>query len=184
MCWAELKVSVAGASLEQLGKAKSNRKDSISAENLSRCAKTGDARPRSSLDYHNLRCEATGPVKSDQRRYWQEIADDMETTAAVGHFGKLSTLIRSCLVKTQPTLSALRDGSSHLISRCEQELRRWVGHSSQLLNRPPIQPICVPLSGHVEQYEIDLDPSEELEIISAVQKMKSGKSPGDILPEI
>lgn len=52
-------------------------------------------------------------------------------------------------------------------------------HFSQMLNCPLIQSTRVTSPGYVEQYEIDLEPLDDLEITSVVHKMKNKSHGGD-----
>lgn len=75
----------------------------------------------------------------------------------------------------------LHNSVSHIHLLGEQKLRRWVKHFSQLPSCPPIESICV-TSGNVEQNEFDLEPPEELETTSAIQKFKRKSLGENVIP--
>lgn len=77
----ELNVYITRVPLEQLGKTKRNSMNRKSAETFSWCAKA--------TDYLDLHCEGARSMKSGWKRYRREIAYRVETSTAVGDFGKL-----------------------------------------------------------------------------------------------
>lgn len=148
-----LKLSITGASPEQLGKVKWNRKELISTKTPNRCAKAIDARLYNLPDYHNLRQEATCSAKSER-----DIGMKLGSTDTTD-LGKLFRLLHSML----------RDGSSHFISSSEKSSKERSNILANCSTAHPIKPISVTLPGDVKQYEIDLEPFDESEITLAVQ---------------
>lgn len=177
--WMALKTFIIRASLEQLENTKWNGRDWISAESLNQRATATDARLYNPLDYYNLRREATQPAKSGRKRHLHEIADPMKIIA-VGDFGELSRFVRSSLGKAQPMPAELCDNSGHLLSGCKNS-------SKDESNISPSHPVHLRnITRRRGQYEMDLELTDELEIMSVFQMMKNTKWPDEEsnLPEV
>uniref|UniRef100_A0A183ASH9 HTH CENPB-type domain-containing protein n=1 Tax=Echinostoma caproni TaxID=27848 RepID=A0A183ASH9_9TREM len=175
--WSRIKAALQQAGLNNLGTTKRCYKDWISEETIRRSILARNARLAGHHNYQRLRREATRSAKADRRKYWNELANKMETAASACHFGDLFRVIRSASVRRQYLQPVLRDSTGGLISDIDGRMTRWVEHFSRLL--------CHPLGNSVDMhldmaspYEVGCDPPTMEEIAAVIGRLKSGKAPG------
>ena len=176
--WSELKTATREASLAILGTTSRRQKDWISPDTIHLSTLAQQARLRNSPDYRQLRRAATRSARNDRNRYWKQMADNMESAANNGDFGKLFRLIRSGAGKNHGTTATLKDASGHFIPTLDGKLSRWVEHFSRILNnRRPQQPLnCVTPT---ELYGVNCDTPTKEEIAGAIKSLKNKKAPGE-----
>lgn len=69
------------------------------------------------------------------------------------------------------------DTDGHLLTNEDDQIKRWSGHFRCVLNRaPPDNPVDE--EAPPEVLAIDTEPPRKQEIMKALKKLKSGKSPG------
>jgi hypothetical protein len=145
-----------------------------------------EARLHNSPDARTFRRSATRSARIDRKRYWSQIADNMEAAAGVGDFGKLFRIIRNTSRTKKSADILLRDKNGQLIQGKEGKLSRWVEHFDQQLNRTAMYHGNLVAPVRCEPYQVNCEPPDALEIALAANKLKSKKAPGEdgIPPEI
>ena len=117
-------------------------------------------------------------TRADKQAYIEDLARQAEEAANRGEQGqvyKITKLVSGRYRRAMDTPIVDRQGRL-LTTEAEKEAR-WVGHFSEVLNRPPPT-----TEVEVQCLNTDLDvstaPPEKEEIIAAIRSLKNGKSPG------
>lgn len=176
--WRHLKTCIQEAAINQLGTTSRRQRDWITEQTIHMSALAKEARLSNSPDYRRLRREATRNARIDRKRYWTDMACNMESAANVGDFGKLYRLIRNASGRRQPD-NSLRSATGELISDLDGKIARWKEHFSELLNRPLGRLSEIAPSEPSSVYNVNCAPPTEAEISAIIRQLKNRKSPGE-----
>ena len=105
------------------------------------------------------------------------MASQAEEAAGQGNLKDLYMLTRKLSGKFQQSNIPIRDKESQMLMTTKQQLKQWVEHFTDLLNRPAPEE-----QPNILQAEVDLPisvekPSKE-DIMKAIRTLKNGKAAG------
>ena len=129
------------------------RKEKKNILNLSR---TRNAKAKAQKEYAAADKEVKASVKKDKNNFVEELASQAEESAGQGNLKDLYMLTRKLNGKFQQSNMSIRDREGQMLMTTEQQLKQWVEHFTDLLNRsaPEEKP-------NISQAEVDLPISVE-----------------------
>lgn len=186
--WNTFKNKVQSAASDILGTTQRKKSSYISSETLKLVELRRSINSTNSAQFREIRKLIKQSARKDQEAFWDSIAREMEQAASNGDTRKLYRLIRQSSNRSVPVSETIRDANGLIINDLSQRLARWQDHFQTLLNHPPptnTDPTLLVTQPRVE-YDASIDPPSLQEVDSAIQKLKTGKSPGEdgIPPEI
>ena len=92
--------------------------------------------------YTRIDREAKKNCKKDKRAYTEHLAKEAETACGKGDIKSLYNITRQLSGRPPITNSLVKDSNGNVISKNEEQLKRWKEHFQEVLNRPP--PIITP----------------------------------------
>ena len=150
------------------------RKEKKNILNLSR---TKNAKAKAQKEHAAANKEVKARVKKDKNNFVEELANQAEEAAGQGNLKDLYMLTRKLSGKFQQSNMPIRDREGQMLMTTEQQLKQWVEHFTDLLNRPTPKE-----QPNISQAEVDLPisvkkPSKE-ELKKAIRTLKNGKAAG------
>jgi len=126
--------------------------------------------------YKDLNRQCKKSATQDKQNWVESKAIQGEAHLATGQikdaFAHVRNLTAACPRKVSPIL----DDHGNLISDKAAKAHRWKNHFEQPLNHPSVP--CPDLPSTVQEDEQACQEPSELEVHTAVQKLKNGKAPG------
>ena len=115
-------------------------------------------------------------VKKDKNNFVEELASQAEEAAGQGNLKDLYMPTRKLSGKFQQSNMPIRNKEGQMLMTTEQQLKQWVEHFTDLLNRPAPEE-----QPNISQSEVDLPinvkkPSKEIK--KAIRTLKNGKAAG------
>ena len=139
-------------------------------------SRTRSAKTKAQEDYTATDKEVKKSIRKDKRDYIDNLAKQAEEAAGQGNLKELYMITKK-LAKFQQTDKPVKDKNGKTLTTTEEQLKRWVEHFRELLNRPSpetppdIQPANTDLP-------INCDKPTKTEIRRAITKLKNGKATG------
>ena len=87
--------------------------------------------------YTRMDREVKTKCKKDKRAYTEHIAKEAETACGKGDIKSLYNITRQLSGRPPITNSPVKDSNGNVISKIEEQLKRWKEHFQEVLNRPP-----------------------------------------------
>ena len=121
--------------------------------------------------------EVKRSIKKDKRDNIDDLVRQAETVAAQGNLRGLYLVTKKPTGKFQQTDKPVMDKNGNPLTTTNEQLKRWVEHFRELLNRPtPDSPPYIP---PVEtELPISCDKPLKTEIKKAIRTQRSGKATG------
>ena len=187
--WDSLKKVWTEASEEILGRKKQHSKawiskDTISKvilkrskkENLNR-ARTRLQKERAHAEYTEANKDVKKSVRKDKRKFIDDLAKEAEAAARQHNMTTLYDATKQLSRKFKATNHQIRNLNGRLLTTTEEQLKRWVEHFQQLLNRPPpMEPPILPPAN--QELDISCEPPTRAEVEKAIKSLKNNKSAG------
>jgi hypothetical protein len=123
-------------------------------------------------------------ARKDKRTYIDSLALEAQQAAAKNDMKTLYSITKQLSGnKRGNTSKPVKDKAGNIITTEKEQLDRWQQHFAECLNKEAVKNL--PDLPEGEDLEVKLEPISKIEIIQALQAMKSGKAPGpdDIPPE-
>ena len=111
--------------------------------------------------------EVKNSIKKDKRDYIVGLAKQAETAAGQGNLRDLYLVTKKLTGKFQPTDRPAKDKNGKPLTTTKEQLKRWVEHFRELLNRS---------TPHSPQLPISCDKPSKVEIKKAIMTLKSEKA--------
>jgi len=162
---------------EVLGFRRYVRHEWISDRTRNLVEKKRTARLNHDMDqYKDLNRQCKKLARQDKQNWAESRAIQGEAYLATGQikdaFAHFRNLRAACPRKVSPIL----DDHGNLISDKAAKAHRWKNHFEQLLNHLSVP--CPDLPSTVQKDQRDCQEPSELEVYTAVRKLKNGKAPG------
>ena len=87
--------------------------------------------------YTRMDREVKKNFKKDKRAYTEHLAKEAETACGKGDIKSLYNTTRQLSGRPPITNSPVKDSNGKVISKNEEQLKRWKEHFQEVLNRPP-----------------------------------------------
>ena len=131
------------------------------------------AKREAQKQYNEANQEVRRAIKHDKREFIDNLAEETESAANQHRMRDLYELTRKLAGKKGPASKPIKDKHGNMLTKQEDQLKRWGEYFKELLNRPP-----PPGSIAISEAELMLDvntkkPSKD-EIAKAIQKHKKG----------
>ena len=133
--------------------------------------------------YNNKDKEVKKGCRDDKRKHVEQLADDAETACSKGDIEPLYNITRQLSGKTSNSDTPVKDKNGNIITKPEDQLKRWREHFQEVLNRPP--PTDSPSLEIGQPLNIRTGNITRAEVTTAIKHLKSGKASGvdNIPPE-
>ncbi|XP_043922942.1 uncharacterized protein LOC122798228, partial [Protopterus annectens] len=187
--WQNVKKAVDLAFQETLGPKKYHQKEWITAETLVKIedrkrkkAKVNKSKTRASKikaqeEYADAHREVKRCIKIDKNNYVEQLAVEAELAAYSGNTKMLYDITKQLSGKYSKPERPVKDKQGKTINSIEHQLKRWVEHFEELLNRPsPLNPPIIEPAN--EDLPINCEKPSKEEIRKAIIQMKNGKAAG------
>ena len=143
--------------------------------------RTRAGKTRAQAEYTAADREVKRSIKKDKRDYIDDLASQAKTEAGQGNLKDLYLLTKKLSGKFQQTDKPVRDKNGNPLTTTEDQLKQWVKHFRELLNRlapdtPPDIPPAIPPAE--EELPISCDNPSKAEIRKAINALKNGKAAG------
>ena len=112
------------------------RKEKKNILNLSR-TRNAKAKAKAQKEYAVADKEVKASVKKDKNNFVEDLASQAEEAAGQANLKDLYLLTRKLSGKFQQSTMPIRDREGQMLMTAEQQLKGWVEHSTDLLNRLP-----------------------------------------------
>ena len=192
LMWEKIKTAYCDASKENLGYGiKGKSKDWIKGETWKAIeerrkikqklieTKSERIKEKRQEEYRTADKKVKNLARNDKRAYLEDLAQQAEEAAKKGEQGNVYKITKMICGKIQAntfTIPVKNKDGKILTTEPEQE-ERWTQHFKELLNRPP--PIEVAEITEAEQdLNINVNPPNKQEILTAIKALKIGKAPG------
>jgi len=172
-----------------LGRKTTQHKDWISSETIRKVeerkkmkAKLNESRTRAAkAEAARLHAEANKEVKrstrQDKRNFVDALAEKAEQAAQQKNMKELYDTTRKLSGKRRTTDHPVKDTTGEVLTKQEDQLRRWMEYFKDLLNRPP--PTDPPdIQPAEETLPITTTRPTKAEIKKALKMLNNGKAPG------
>uniref|UniRef100_H3B4N3 Reverse transcriptase domain-containing protein n=1 Tax=Latimeria chalumnae TaxID=7897 RepID=H3B4N3_LATCH len=127
-------------------------------------------------EYKEKDKEVKWRAKQDKRKYLEQKAEEAEKAAKLGDMGTLYKLTKFLSGMKKPTgTSVLKGKDGQILTKEKDKIKRWKEHFEEVLNRTPLEhPALLPRGNW--QFEMEMGPTKEREIVQAIKKIKNGKA--------
>ena len=134
--------------------------------------------------YEAANSEVKRKIKQDKREYYDTLATKAEEAAAHGNMKDLYDTTRKLAGKFQQTSSQVKDKEGNILTREDEQLKRWAQYFNDLLNRPPPPELPIIPEASAE-LNVNCGKPSKIEIVRSIKMLKSGKAagPDNIPPE-
>jgi len=128
--------------------------------------------------------EVKQSIRRDKRDNVDNLAKQAEEAAAKGNLKDLYMTTKKLSNKFQQTEKPVRDKHGNSLTTTEDQLKRWMEHFKDLLNRPPPEsPPDIPPAD--TDLPINCKKPSKAEIMKAIATLKNGKAAGpDDIPAV
>ena len=139
-----------------MGKKKVQHKEWISADTILKLeerkmktalntSRTRSAKKKAQKEYTTTDREVKRSIRKDKRDYIDNLASQAEEAAGQGNLKDLYLVTKKLAGKFQQTDKPVKDKAGNPLTTTEEQLKRWVEHFRELLNRPaPETPPDIP----------------------------------------
>ena len=194
--WDKVKKTFTETSKEELGYRKREFKSWLTDATISKIeerreikqklnqAKTRTQKLEIQKEYKTKDIQVKRSARNDKRNLIDGLANEAEDAAGKNDMKTLYNITRQLSGRKSNTNRPIRKQDGTILSKPTEQLERWKEHFHSLLNSTPIA--NPPEIEEGEEMDIDLTPIRKEEIVSAIRKMKNGKSegPDSIPPEV
>ena len=135
-------------------------------------SRTRAAKAGAQEEYTAVDREVKRSIKKDKRDYIDDLARQAETAAGQGNLRDLYLVTKKLMGKFQQTDKPVMDKNGNPLTTTNEQLKRWVEHFRELLNRP------TPDSPPETELPISCDKPSKTEIKKAIMTLRSGKAAG------
>ena len=87
--------------------------------------------------YQDKDKEVKKGCKQDKRNYVDHLAEEAETACSKGDIKTLYNITRQLSGRTSKSNTHVKDKNGNIITKLEEQLKRWREHFQEVLNRPP-----------------------------------------------
>ena len=174
---------------ETVGRKTTQHKDWMTAETLQKIqerrkrkailntCRTRASKAAAQQQYTRAHQEVRRSIKRDKRSHIDNLARQAEEAAARGNMKELYNTTKKLAARYQVTDKPIKDKQGKILTSTEEQLKRWVEHFSELLNRPgPEDPPDIPPAE--TELSINCAKPSRHEIRKAIQALKNGKAAG------
>jgi endonuclease/exonuclease/phosphatase family metal-dependent hydrolase len=143
---------------------------------LNRC-KTRSAKAKAHETYQEVNKEVKRNIRSDKRKYIEDLAREAEEAAGKGNMRDLYNITRKLTGKYKQSSGLIKDKDGKVISNTKEQMKRWKEHFEELLNRPKpqVQPDIEPAD---EEIQVNCERPSKEEIKNAIKLLKDRKAAG------
>ena len=119
--------------------------------------------------YTRMDREVKKNFKKDKRAYTEHLAKEAETACGKRDIQSLYNITRQLSGRPLITNSPVKDSNGNVISKNEEQLKRWKEHFQEVLNRPP--PIITPDLEEGQTLDINIENISRDEMERAIRKL-------------
>ena len=124
--------------------------------------------------YNDKDKEVKKGCKQDKRDYAEHLAEEAESACNKGDIQTLYNITGQLSCKTAKSNPPVKDKNGNIITKPEEQLKRWQEHFQEVLNRPP--PTDPPNIEKRQVLKIKTGRITRTEVTTAIKHLKSGKA--------
>ena len=187
--WNNIKQIWAKICEEVDGKKKRQHKPYISAESIKKIeerklkkdlvnrSRTRAAKTRAKQQDSQAHKKVRRSVRLDKRRYTEDLAKKAQEAAMQENMRELYETTKKLAGKYKQSSRPVRDKGGKILTKKEDQLKRWAEHFEELLNRPAPSAIAdIPPAEN--QLLVNCNTPTEEEVRRAIHTLKNGKATG------